>query len=275
MPLKSRFHIIALSFTRFFRLALLCLMLPMAVQAQEADTVVVDTAAPIDEPILLEDVKTDEPVTESASFLTLSPADSLNIQRRYLPDSTVDRLKQEDDFWYANAEIKKKQKKNSGNTPYQSFTVQPWFKTLVWLIIIAVFAGIIIFYLAESNVRLFRRKKDVVIDNGEEEPEMPEDIFAIAYQKEIEKAERKGDYRMAVRLQFLRLLKELAEKNIIRYQQDKTNMDYLMQVHNTPHYADFFRITRHYEYSWYGQFSVSEAAYRQISNDIIQFESKH
>lgn len=69
MPLKSRFHIIALSFTRFFRLALLCLMLPMAVQAQEADTVVVDTAAPIDEPILLEDVKTDEPVTESPPSL--------------------------------------------------------------------------------------------------------------------------------------------------------------------------------------------------------------
>lgn len=274
MLLKSRLHITALSFTRFFRLTLLCILLPATVCAQEADTVVTVTAEPTEDAVQVDEQVAEESDTETTPFLTLGTDDSLRIQRRSLPDSTVSRLQQEDDFWYANATFETKKQKKTGSA-YQPVTVQPWFKTLVWLIIITVFAGILIFYLAESNVGLFRKKRPVNITTEEDEPEMPEDIFAIAYQKEIEKAEKKGDYRMAVRLQFLRLLKELSVKNIIRYQQDKTNLDYLMQLYNTPYYTGFSRITLHYEYSWYGQFSVSESAYRQISNDISQFESKH
>ena len=65
----------------------------------------------------------------------------------------------------------------------------------------------------------------------------------------------------------------MSEKNIIQYKQDKTNIDYLMQLHTTKHYTNFFRITRNYEYSWYGKFEVSEEAYRIIRNDFDHFEN--
>jgi hypothetical protein len=109
------------------------------------------------------------------------------------------------------------------------------------------------------------------MENPDEET-MPEDIFAINYQREIDKAVGEGNYRLAVRLHFLQLLKNLSDRNIIRYQQDKTNLDYLFQLQSTRHYNDFFRITRNYEYSWYGQFEVSADAYRHIRKEVEQFE---
>ena len=128
------------------------------------------------------------------------------------------------------------------------------------------------YYLADSNISLFRRNKKVAVVAVDEE--MPGDIFTINYEKEIDKAASMGNFRMAVRLMFLRLLKNMSERNIIRYQQDKTNLDYLMQLHSTAYYKDFFRITRNYEYSWYGKFEVSQDAYQFIRNDFEQFENR-
>jgi hypothetical protein len=127
-------------------------------------------------------------------------------------------------------------------------------------------------YLAATDVHLFR-KKSVPVSNKEEEDEISEDIFAINYQKEIDKAAAQGNYRLAVRLLFLRLLKNMSDKNVISYKQDKTNSDYLMQLSSTNYYQDFFRITRYYEYSWYGKFEVSNEAYLLINKEVQQFEN--
>ncbi|MBK5269465.1 MAG: hypothetical protein JJE22_00495, partial [Bacteroidia bacterium] len=142
---------------------------------------------------------------------------------------------------------------------------------LLWITIIAGFAGFIIWWLADNNIRLFR-KKIRTIDNKQQEELDTEDIFTINYQKEIDHATQMGNYRLAVRLMFLRLLKELSEKNIIRYNQGKTNFDYLLQLQPTQYYKDFFRITRNYEYSWYGQFDIGEHAYTIILNDFKNFD---
>jgi hypothetical protein len=64
----------------------------------------------------------------------------------------------------------------------------------------------------------------------------------------------------------------MAEKNIIQYKQDRTNLDYLLQLHPTVYYNNFFRITRNYEYSWYGKFEVREGAYKMIRSDFDQFD---
>jgi hypothetical protein len=141
----------------------------------------------------------------------------------------------------------------------------------LWLVIIGGFAAAIMWYLAGSNVGLFRRKNKYLQDTGDEQLET-EDIFAINYQKEIDKAEANGNYRLAIRLMFLRLLKAMAEKNIIEYKPGRTNLDYLFHLHPTVYYNHFFRITRNYEYTWYGKFEVGEGAYQLIRNDFNQMD---
>jgi len=196
----------------------------------------------------------------------------LSVKQRNVPDSLVKKLQEDDKFWYANTVFEKETpKEEKPQSKYIPLTKRTWFQTLVWFIIIGAFAAFLMIYLSSNNVGLFRRK-NVTATAGEEDV-ITEDIFAINYQREIDKAASQGNYRLAVRLMFLRLLKNMSEKNIIRYQQDKTNLDYLMQLHGTSYYPNFFRITRNYEYSWYGKFDVSEEAYQLIRKDFDHFET--
>ena len=195
------------------------------------------------------------------------------LQLRQLPDSLVKKMQADDDFWYANASIKKKKPKEEEDRSYTPLGQRSWFKTLMWLIIIGGFAGFIIWFLAGNNAGLFRRQQKLINSNEDEEA-MTQDIFAINYQKEIDKASEQGNYRLAVRLMFLRLLKELSEKNIIQYKQGLTNAEYLGQLSRTTYYPAFFRLTRNYEYSWYGLFDVSAEAYSIISKDFNSFSNQ-
>ncbi|HZI53380.1 MAG TPA: hypothetical protein VFD56_06750, partial [Chitinophagaceae bacterium] len=147
----------------------------------------------------------------------------------------------------------------------------PFFQTLLWFIIIGGFAAFLILYLYNSNVGLFRKSSIIAAEESDSETG---DIFAINYQREIDKSVASGNYRLAVRLMFLRLLKNLSDKNIIQYKQDNTNLDYLMQLQTGGMYADFFRLTRNYEYCWYGQFEIDKEKFTVIKKDFDSFDRK-
>jgi hypothetical protein len=231
-----------------------------------------DTTKVTEEVIPNEETDTDE--EEGTGFLEKWETDSFTVKERKLSPGFSDSLKKDGDFWYADAELKKKEeKKKKSNDKYVPISERSWFQFLLWLIIIGGFAGAIMWYLVDSNVGFFR-KKDTKTGSDTGTDEIPEDIFAINYQREIDKAAGKGNYRLAVRLMYLRLLKEMSDKNIIQYKQDRTNFDYLMQLSVTRYYDLFFRLTRHYEYSWYGHFDVEETKYRIIAAEFSRFEKE-
>lgn len=253
------------------------LLSPVMVFAQsEADSVVYieesvqDTAGEYQP----EDVTVDD-VEKKIYFRDKAGEDHFTINERHLPPGHVKKLKEDKDFWYADSDLKKKEARKTPEKKeqkeYVPFGQRVWVQALFWILIIGGFAGAIMWYLAESNVGLFRKKR-IPAAAGTETDEMPEDIFAINYQREIDKARAKGDYRLAVRMMYLRLLKELSDKQIIQYKQDRTNLDYLMQVHSSRYYHSFFRLTRHFEYSWYGHFDVEEDAFKLIAKEFDQFD---
>ncbi len=246
---------------------------PLQAQTDEDSTIMITEEAKED----IADEEGDEDSDDKEYFLRKweYAGDSLSVQQKKLSDSLVKKMQADKNFWYANAEFEKQKKKEQqkNNTAYVPLGQRPWFQTLIWFLIIGGFAAFLLIYLSGSNIGLFRRK-NVISTEGEEEGEITEDIFAINYQKEIDKAAMQGNYRLAVRLMYLRVLKNMSEKNIIQYKQDKTNLDYLMQLHPTKHYTNFFRVTRNYEYSWYGKFDVSEQAYLRISSEFEQFDNE-
>jgi hypothetical protein len=236
----------------------------------ELDTTIVP-ALPDEEPPAEEkygDEQTDEIEDNAEYFLrkefTGGFPDSLTL--RQTPDSVLRRIREDDAFWYAN-EAFKKRRQQDGN----GFTSHPVFQTLLWIAIIGGFAIFLLLYLSNSNASLFRKSKTLLVDDDSLETE---DIFAINYFKEIDKATTMGNYRLAVRLMFLRLLKKLSDNQVIQYRQDSTNFDYLLQLQPTPMYADFFKLTRNYEYSWYGQFDIDKEKFALIKTDFDKFEGK-
>lgn len=193
-----------------------------------------------------------------------------SLVRRGLPPGEIKKIQEDEDFWYANYAFKKAKEKKEEEMSIPWFE-QAWGKTLLWIIIIGGFAVAIILFLSDSNIRLFRKKTKIFAD--EKQDNETDDIFEINYSERIDKAVREGNYRLAVRLMFLQMLKTMSGKNIIQYKQDRTNLDYLLQLSNTAHYQDFFRLARNYEYTWYGNFPVNDEAWQLIKNDFEKFNN--
>ena len=197
--------------------------------------------------------------------------EQLPVAVRTVPQRIVDSLKATDEFWYANAAPVKKKVKKPGATGLSIFQKQ-WFRTLLWVIILSSFTGVVIWYLVASKIFVFRKSaRQIGGDEGLEETN--DDIFSRNYDKEISEATGAGDYRLAVRLWYLQTLKILSEKGLIDYRFGRTNQDYVHQLFRHPNYRDFFRLTRNFEYTWYGQFNLSAEAYERISNDFVQFQN--
>ncbi|MEI6947296.1 DUF4129 domain-containing protein [Paraflavisolibacter sp. H34] len=202
-------------------------------------------------------------------FEELAAGDTQRLQRRTIADSVLRQLRADKDFWYANqAPVKRKEP----DGPSRPFVVQPWFRALLWTIIITCFLAILVWYLMASDVRLFRRK--AASFGPEDEAAPPDDLFSINYRREIERAITARDFRQAIRLLYLETLKELAGRQIIRYSVDFTDTHYLAQLQGTSWYDHFFRLTRTFEYTWYGKFEPAEAAFEQIHRDFLHFKQR-
>ncbi|MDQ3277932.1 MAG: DUF4129 domain-containing protein [Bacteroidota bacterium] len=217
---------------------------------------------------------TEVPVSESIDTTRFDPIWLQDpVASRNVPQRILDSLKADDDYWYANLGPAKKELAKEPTSNKKSWFRQQWFRSLLWFAILGSFIGVVIWYLISSNILLFR-KKAKNIAAVEEEAVVTDDIFSIHYDAEIAKAAGGGNYRLAVRLWYLYLLKELAEKGLIDYRYGRTNHDYVMQLHKSAYYRDFSRITRNFEYTWYGQFDLSAEAYEMLRNDFSTFKNE-
>ena len=253
------------------------IIIPFYAQSQD-DTTATKTEVIIGDPNqdsaenLLDEYAPDEESEDSKQQFEKKSAFSLNdsLIKRSIPPNEIKKMQEDEDFWYANQVFNKEKKVEEENVEI-SWMEAPWVKTLLWLVIIGGFTVAIIMFLSNSNIRLFRKKVNVFED--EKQDEETDDIFEINYRDRIDKAVREGNYRLAVRLMFLQMLKTMSGKNIIQYKQDRTNFDYLLQLRNTKHYHDFSKLTRNYEYTWYGNFPVNEEAWRLIKNEFEKFNN--
>lgn len=136
------------------------------------------------------------------------------------------------------------------------------------LIIVAIVT--IVFILLKNNIRslFYGKSAKTTIDFSE----LEEDIHTIDFNELISKAIQEKDYRRAVRLHFLKLLKELTDKNLIAWKIDKTNKDYYIELSNTSYSKQFKELTFLYEYIWYGSFELNEEDYNTTINKFQSFK---
>lgn len=195
------------------------------------------------------------------------------IYKRHINDSTIKQMQLDEDFWYANRNIPKKKINNTDSTNYLSQLLQQkWIKTLLWILILTSFAAIIIWYLSSLNIKLFRKAPTAI--SATEQEGIANNIFAINFDKSIAEAIQKSNFRLAVRLHYLQTLTHLAQKGLIDYKQDKTNSEYLAQLYKTDYYKDFFALTRRFEYTWYGQFNLSQATFEAVQKEFERFNKQ-
>ena len=81
------------------------------------------------------------------------------------------------------------------------------------------------------------------------------------------------NYRLAVRYQFLKILKILSQKGIIEWHFDKTNMDYQREIDQMDLQKEFKKASYLYENIWYGEQPIDEKGYARTSSHFIHLKS--
>jgi hypothetical protein len=185
----------------------------------------------------------------------------------------VKKVKSDEDYWYANvAPPREKKEQEPAKKPVSIFN-KAWFNTLFWILLVGGFVALLVWFLATSNISLFRRKIKATGEEDLEEIET-ENIFELNFEKEIQKAIDAANHRLAVRLMYLRTLRDLSLCKLINYTHEKTNTDYLLQLAASPYYKNFFRLTRNFDYTWYGHFPLTQESFLLIQNDFNSFKQQ-
>ncbi|MFI5204991.1 MAG: hypothetical protein ACHQF2_10885 [Flavobacteriales bacterium] len=93
----------------------------------------------------------------------------------------------------------------------------------------------------------------------------------------IEKALAEGNFREAIRIYFLAVVKELRDKGLIKWEKKKTNNAYLNEMFSHPQFNRFEFATRIFEVVWYGnrkinsdEFKSVEPVYKGLLRDIVK-----
>ncbi len=81
----------------------------------------------------------------------------------------------------------------------------------------------------------------------------------------IAQAIQEKDYRLAVRFYYLQILQKLTDKELIVWQQEKTNEDFIREIAQLKFASDFTEITRLYDFVWYGNFEINEPEFLKIT----------
>jgi len=143
------------------------------------------------------------------------------------------------------------------------------FKTLLFILAALALAFIIFKILGIDVIQIIRgESKGVEIPYGES----LENIHDINFDNEIENAISSRNYRLAVRLLYLRCLKQLSDAQLIHWQIDKTNAAYLTELGDTKYRQLFGVLTSQFEYIWYGDFPVDVQSFQNINALFADFK---
>ncbi len=255
----------------FLLLAGLCLPKNNALCQNNNDTLVSDTsiysnqevAPPVEE--YIDEDETTESGEAIIAVLKSIPADSLQA------------LKSDKGFAYmAHLDSLLRAAQNAKNkmpelrVPVRDNSISFWdldiVKYLFWGIAIAV-VGFILFRLFSGEGGMFTTNKSLAIP----QITIDEDVSENDLEGLLQKAIRNGNYRIAVRYQFLKTLNRLGEKGILKLSADKTNYQYANEMQGKPYANSFARLSLQYEYVWFGEFELNKEQFETVQKEHQQF----
>lgn len=122
------------------------------------------------------------------------------------------------------------------------------------ILIIAVFIVLLVFVISKligNNVWLKKNRKTT----GRQVPieELEENLLESDLMLWLKKAADEKNYRLALRIYYLMIIKELSVKGLIRWQKEKTNHEYLYEMRGHSSHQQFEELTGIYQLIWYGE----------------------
>ncbi|MCT3991787.1 DUF4129 domain-containing protein [Elizabethkingia anophelis] len=130
---------------------------------------------------------------------------------------------------------------------------------------------IIRFVLSRNGNWVFSKKSKKL---NPEDRTITENIHELDLPSLIKNYEDKKEYRSAVRYQFLYLLKLMTDKNMLEWDPEKTNRDYIRMLSGNALQSDFQKLSFVFENVWYGERTIGENEYTIFRKQYQQTQQK-
>ena len=143
-------------------------------------------------------------------------------------------------------------------------------KYVLIAIVIALVVYLVIKLIGLDFKLLTRKSKDVEVPFDES----LENIHEIDFDEQLSIALQNKNYRLVVRLLYLKTLKQLTDKRLIDWQPEKTNQAYVEELSRQPYHQQFVNLTYQFEYIWYGEFYIDQPTFESIHQSFKDFNQQ-
>ncbi len=232
-------------------------------QGQEPTIAVVDSV-----------VQAEETVTEDFA----GPNDTLRAAPRAFEPADIDRLKNDPDLNYEQPPTVAESLwdrflrwlNEMLSSLFEKTTTTDLGRFVMYLLAFAVLVFIILKFLRVDAYRVLYSGAD----RGVGYEVFHEDIHTMDFDRLIQEATERKEYRLATRLVFLYALKLLSDKQLIDVKPGKTNHDYVDELNRGEAKTGLNELSFYFDYAWYGNFPISDTQFQRIQNTFAQWRDR-
>ena len=102
----------------------------------------------------------------------------------------------------------------------------------------------------------------------------PDSVQLSELEINIKRAKESKDYRVATRLYFVWVIKELSDKGYINWKKRKTNYHYHLELADKSFSKDFEAGVKNYEFIWYGKYNILLDEFNVVEKHFKELISK-
>ncbi|MDR2927695.1 MAG: hypothetical protein LBV41_05800 [Cytophagaceae bacterium] len=194
-----------------------------------------------------------------------------NVQYRQPPRETIDELRKNPSYNYERAEkgenLLKRLWLRFREWFFRGFSHNSWLKYVIGgiAILFIVFIILRVMNVFGAGVFTFAKSAQSTALNMAHPAQVntKDELLQL-----LKRYRSNGAYREAVRILYLIYLKDMNDSGLIRLSGYKTNHDYVYELKNDTLRQTFHKLSRLYDYVWFGQFELANAKYLLIENDF-------
>ena len=134
-------------------------------------------------------------------------------------------------------------------------------QVVFYVVVIALLALVLYFLFKGNYIKNAKLDKNKQLFSIEDIENIEENIHTANLHSLLKEAIRQREFKLAIRIYYLIIIRELSEQELIRWKREKTNFEYIREMANNPHHDQFREVTILFERIWYGDKLVNEPIY--------------
>ena len=145
-----------------------------------------------------------------------------------------------------------------------------WGRVLLYAGLIALIIFLVMMLLKVDAFRMFYGRSGT----SQKLEAMEENIHEMDFEKLIQESIDQQNFRKAIRLRFLHALKLLSDRQLILWELGKTNHDYIGELERAELKNGLNELSFYFDYAWYGNFQVNRDTFNKVQATFQDFKDK-